>query len=80
MLGLRTRRGRVGLVASASAVVALAVGAVGATAHGGSVTHRSDGKTIVFWHYLTDREALLQQMSKTSDNAEFLANLNRSLA
>src|SRR2546425_4864452 len=25
-------------------------------------------------------EALLQQMSKTSDNAEFLANLNRSLA
>jgi transcription termination factor Rho len=25
-------------------------------------------------------EALLQQMSKTADNAEFLANLNRSLA
>ena len=25
-------------------------------------------------------EALLQQMSKTSDNAEFLANLNRDLA
>jgi transcription termination factor Rho len=25
-------------------------------------------------------EAVLQQMSKTADNAEFLANLNRSLA
>jgi len=25
-------------------------------------------------------EALLQQMSKTASNAEFLANLNRSLA
>jgi ABC-type glycerol-3-phosphate transport system substrate-binding protein len=62
MRGLRTRRGRIGSVAIVAAAAVLAVGAVAATA-GGNSTHRSSGKTIVFWHYLTDREQLLQQLA-----------------
>src|SRR5207302_7419302 len=61
MWNLGTRRGRLGAIAVATtAIAALAIGAAVAAA---GVKHRSDGKTIVFWHYLTDREQLLQQLA-----------------
>jgi ABC-type glycerol-3-phosphate transport system substrate-binding protein len=60
MWALRTGRGRIATVAIATAVVALAVGA---SASLGSAKSTSKGKTIVFWHYLTDREQLLQQLA-----------------
>ncbi len=44
------------------------------------VTMRRMLSTLSEQRGLEAMEALLQQMSKTSDNAEFLANLNRSLA
>ena len=60
MWALRTSRGRIGKVALATAVAALAVGVAASV---GSAKSTGKGKTIVFWHYLTDREQLLQQMA-----------------
>ena len=53
-----TRCGRTMVVAVTIVAAALSLGA---TAYGAA--NRSSGKTIVFWHYLTDREQLLQQMA-----------------
>src|SRR5213080_3609542 len=55
-----TRR-RLTRVAAFTVVVAAAL-ALGATAYG-ATQHQKSSKTIVFWHYFTDREALLQQMA-----------------
>src|SRR5919197_1000712 len=62
MRALRTARAaRLATVVIATAVTAVAVSA---TASGGSAAgSTSKGKTIVFWHYLTDREQLLQQLA-----------------
>ena len=59
MWALLTRRGRILTIALAAAASALALGA---TAYG-APAHSKSGTTIVFWHYLTDREQLLQQMA-----------------
>jgi multiple sugar transport system substrate-binding protein len=58
MWALLTRHGRILAVAVIAVAAALALGA---TAYG--APKHQNGRTIVFWHYLTDREALLQQMA-----------------
>jgi ABC-type glycerol-3-phosphate transport system substrate-binding protein len=59
MWALLTRPCRTLAIAALAAAAALALGA---TAYG-APNHTKAGTTIVFWHYLTDREQLLQQMA-----------------
>jgi ABC-type glycerol-3-phosphate transport system substrate-binding protein len=59
MWALLTRHGRTLAVALVAVAASLALGA---TAYG-APKHSSAKPTIVFWHYLTDREQLLQQMA-----------------
>src|SRR5438067_4180180 len=60
---MSTRQARVRATAVAAVLATGAMAAACGTPGGAAAHHPAAAKTITFWHYLTDREALLQTMA-----------------
>src|SRR5438045_2762657 len=60
---MSTRQARVRATAVAAVLATGAMATACGTPGGAAAHHPAAAKTITFWHYLTDREALLQTMA-----------------